>query len=101
MSIPIATLLKTVAPFAVQAWKEWLEVRKEKRALRALARRARYEQAVDDLNADLDEYHRTGKVPYDATISKHVQGRQPTTRITIKSKHEQGKPVGITAESEP
>ena len=49
-----------------------------------------------------------GDVEYEAEVDAvledlgiiHHGGRNPTTRISIKPKHEQGRPVGITAEGE-
>ena len=93
-----SSIIKIVAPVAFRAWQDWLSERKEKRARRALERAAWNEHQSDRLNADLREYHTTGRVPYDASLRGHISGGNPTTRIEIKPK--KGTPVGIAAEGE-
>ena len=57
----------------IGAWRKWRMARRMKRDLRGIATARMREWEVDRLNADLKEHH---------------QGRNPTTRITIKPKPE-------------
>jgi hypothetical protein len=64
---------------------------------RRLARQMQAMHRTDRRDAEYDP--EVDAVLQDLGIIHHG-GRNPTTKITIKPKHEQGKPVGITAESE-
>jgi hypothetical protein len=88
MNTGYTALAKVAGAAILNVYKDWRKSRQMKMELNSITRAKLAEWEVERLNADLAEYHRTGKAPYDSTIAKHIQGRNPTTRIELKPKPE-------------
>lgn len=88
MNTGYTALAKVAGAAILNVYREWRKARRMKRELESITRAKLAEWETERLNADLAEYHRTGKVPYDSSIAKHMGGRNPTTRIELKPKPE-------------